>query len=490
MADRSERERLPAARERRAPTTRERRAPARLGWIPAPDGDGLPDPAKTFRTWIAAVFLGLAVALELFLAVYWLAVLEPQLAAKAEITARALARAHVHDLSEVLSRPDDVERTVRGLTQAMDRLLLLTDPTTGEPFILGVSLEVDYTAVSGPDGVFDLARGETDLPEAPPTELPVYGPRTRELLGIVRLHSSPAFYENFKADARRTFAMGAAVGLALLILVWRGVALLLGRLRRTERDLREKQAQIVHAGRLTAMGEMATGIAHELNQPLAIIRVAADGLNAWFARNRPEGGMEVKAARKIAEQTERAAAIIDHMRAFARAEPGPSGPVDPIDPAAPVARALSFFREQFRVRGIRLEAEWDEDLPEVAVPEQKLEQIVVNLLSNARYAVEARWKNREEAAEGRVAVRLFSDPETNGATLEVADNGTGMSPEVRDRCMEPFFTTKGVGEGTGLGLSIVHGIAREFGMSVDVKSAEGEGTVFRIGMAGSRRHCP
>ncbi len=456
-------------------------------------GEGFPDPAATFRTWAAVVFLGLIVGLELLLALYWLAVLEPQLTAKAEVTARALARSHIHALSEVLARPEPAERKVRLLTQAMDRLLLLTDPTTDQPFLLGVSLEVDYTAVAGPAGAFDLARGETGNPEALPTELPVYNPRTRELLGIARLHGSPAFFENFKADVRRTFAIGAAVGLVLLILVWRGVALLLGRLRRTERDLREKQAQIVHAGRLTAMGEMATGIAHELNQPLAIIRVAADGLIAWFGKNRPEGGMEVKAARKIAEQTGRAAAIIDHMRAFARAESGPSGPADPIDPAEPVSRALSFFREQFRIHGIRLEVELGEDLPPVKVPEQKLEQIVVNLLSNARHAVEARGESGEAGAgnsktEKRVAVRLYANSETDGVTLEVADNGQGMSPEVRDRCMEPFFTTKGVGEGTGLGLSIVHGIAREFGMTLAVESAEGEGAVFWVGMAGSREN--
>jgi signal transduction histidine kinase len=454
-------------------------------------GEGFPDPAAAFRTWAAVVFLGLIAGLVVGMAVYWLAVLEPQLTAKAEVTARALARSHIHALSEVLARPEPAERKTRLLTQAMDRLLILTDPTTDQPFLLGVSLEVDYTTVPGPEGAFDLARGETGNPEALPTELPVYNPRTRELLGIARLHGSPAFFENFKADVRRTFAIGAAVGLVLLILVWRGVAVLLGRLRRTERDLREKQAQIVHAGRLTAMGEMATGIAHELNQPLAIIRVAADGLNAWFAKNRPEGGMEVKAARKIAEQTGRAAAIIDHMRAFARAESGPSGPADPIDPAEPVSRALSFFREQFRIRGIRLAVELGEDLPPVPVPEQKLEQIVVNLLSNARHAVEAVGNGGERGdskSEKWVAVRLYSDSEADEVTLEVADNGEGMSPEVGDRCMEPFFTTKGVGEGTGLGLSIVHGIAREFGMTVAVESAEGEGAVFRVGMAGSRQN--
>lgn len=450
-----------------------------------PGGEGFPDPATAFRTWAAVVFLGLILGLIVGMAVYWLAVLEPQLTAKAEVTARALARSHIHALSEVLARPEPPERKARRLTQAMDRLLLLTDPTTGEPFLLGVSLEVDYTAVSGPEGALDLVRGDTGHPEALPAELPVYNPRTRELLGIARLYSSPAFFENFKADVRRTFAIGAAVGLLLLVLVWRGVAVLLGRLRRTERNLREKQAQIVHAGRLTAMGEMATGIAHELNQPLAIIRVAADGLIAWFGKNRPEGGMEVKAARKIAEQTGRAAAIIDHMRAFARAESGPSGPADPIDPAEPVSRALSFFREQFRIHGIRLEVESGENLPPVAVPEQKLEQIVVNLLSNARHAVEARVNGGEGSKTERwVAVRLYSEAEANEVTLEVADNGEGMSPEVRDRCMEPFFTTKGVGDGTGLGLSIVHGIAREFGMTVDVETAEGEGAVFRVGMAG------
>jgi C4-dicarboxylate-specific signal transduction histidine kinase len=254
------------------------------------------------------------------------------------------------------------------------------------------------------------------------------------------------------------------------------VAGLLIRVRKAEKKLQEKQAQIVHAGRLTAMGEMATGIAHEINQPLAVIRIAADGLKAYFMRQGTEG-METKAAQKIVEQVTRAADIINNMRSFARAG---SETLEPVNLSEPLNRALSFFKEQFRIHEILLTLSVEENLPQVRLNAQKFEQIVVNFLSNARYAVEKKGETAGRAYQKQVKVRLFRDAEKQSVVFEVSDNGIGMRPEVLQRCMEPFYTTKGVGEGTGLGLSIVHGIVRELKMEIELESTEGEGCTFRV----------
>jgi C4-dicarboxylate-specific signal transduction histidine kinase len=232
---------------------------------------------------------------------------------------------------------------------------------------------------------------------------------------------------------------------------------------------------VVHAGRLTAMGEMATGIAHEINQPLAIIRVAADGLNAYFD-GKEANTEEARAARKIISQVERAAAIIDNMRAFVR---NGTEKAETIDLRDPVEKALSFFREHFRIHGIRLHIDLPDDPLMVRINPNKFEQIMVNFLSNARYAVEKKGPPDDDK---KILVRLISDVSSDTAILEVEDNGTGMSKEVLERCMEPFYTTKEVGEGMGLGLSIAHGIAREFQTEIEVRSVEGQGSLFRVRM--------
>jgi signal transduction histidine kinase len=431
---------------------------------------------KYLRGWATLLFFLLALGLEALIAVYWFRVLEPQLMAKAEITARALAQSGIDTLADTLTlaEENDPFRARTAMERAVDQILLLSDPTAGSPFINRIEVVVDYDAVNAPEGSLDMVRGGVENGDSFETEIPVYSPTSRELLGIVRLHNSLEVFHYFKKDVQRSFIAGAAIVLVFLTVAWWIVTGLLGRIRRAEEALREKQAQVVHAGRLTAMGEMATGIAHELNQPLAIIRLAADGLREYFS-NEKETLEEAREARKITSQVARAASIIDNMRSFAR---NGGEQTDAVDLRVPIEKALSFFREQFRIHGIRLDLDLPADPVMVKVDSGKFQQILVNFLSNARHAVEG----TNSGGLKLITVRLITQAALDEAILEVADSGVGMSQEVRDRCMEPFFTTKDVGEGTGLGLSIALGIAREFGMTLEVTSAEGKGSVFKVCM--------
>jgi signal transduction histidine kinase len=432
---------------------------------------------QNFKARVTLLFLFLALGLEALIAIYWFRVLEPQLMAKAEITARALAQPYVTALADILNLAGQVEEgsLAPDLERAVDRILVLTDPHSGSPFILRVEVVVDYGAVDAPEGSLDIDRGTVENKDFFDTEIPIYSQVSRELLGIVILHNSREVFHYFEKDVQTFFIVGAMIVFMLLSLAWRIVTGLLDRIRRTEEALQEKQAQVVHAGRLTAMGEMATGIAHEINQPLAIIRVAADGLNKYFA-DHVGSTDEARAAQKIVSQVKRAAAIIDNMRAFVR---NGIEEAETIDIRDPVEKALSFFREQFRVHGIRLHVDLPNDPLMVRVNPNKFEQIIVNFLSNARYAVEEKSPPGDDK---KIFVRLISDVSSDTAILEVEDNGTGMSQEVLERCMEPFYTTKQVGEGTGLGLSIANGIAREFQMEIEVRNVEGQGSLFRVYM--------
>lgn len=247
--------------------------------------------------------------------------------------------------------------------------------------------------------------------------------------------------------------------------------------KNAQKSLREKEAQLIHTGRLTAMGEMASGIAHELNQPLTVIRIWSQSLGQEAKKGKVVQGRVLHATEEITQQTNRAAAIIGHMGAFARVETRDA--IEAVDLALPANEALMFFREQFRIHEIQLDIQLDQDLPKIRMYANRFEQIIVNLLSNARYAVDKKGDSNKEF-EKTIVLRLFSDSERRHVVLEVEDNGIGMSKEEHNRCLEPFFTTKEVGKGTGLGLHIIRGIVDEVKGSVEVESRQGEGSVLRV----------
>ena len=247
--------------------------------------------------------------------------------------------------------------------------------------------------------------------------------------------------------------------------------------KKAQQELREKEAQLVHTGRLTAMGEMATGIAHELNQPLTVIRIWAQSLGQDVARKAVADERVRHASREITQQIDRAVAIISHMGIFARVDT--QAHPEPMDPAVPASDALMFFREQFRIHEINLDVQLETNLPRIRMHANRFEQIVVNLLSNARYAVDKKGEN-SPTFQKMITLRLFTGSRDGAAVLEVEDNGIGMSPKEQARCLEPFFTTKEVGRGTGLGLHIVQGIVNEADGAIQVEGRPGQGALLRV----------
>lgn|GEM_PF-4091856 len=259
-----------------------------------------------------------------------------------------------------------------------------------------------------------------------------------------------------------------------------------------EQSLATHQAQLAHAGRLTALGEMASGIGHEIHQPLTVINLGAETCKSYFDKNDPHCPA-AEAAVEMRTHVKKITNIINSMRSFSRAS---SGNWKKVSLQWPLQEAMTFFKEQFRLHMIEYSEFVSPDLPLVRTDSQKFEQIIVNLLSNARYAVEKK-QQRDPAFGKKIAVSLsykditdaelaamhFRKSETSSnqvIVLEVKDNGIGMNQKVLNRCLEPFFTTKEVGEGTGLGLSVTLGIIRELNFHLDIESRDGEGTVFRV----------
>lgn len=247
--------------------------------------------------------------------------------------------------------------------------------------------------------------------------------------------------------------------------------------RRAQAELHDKQAQLAHSGRLALLGEMATGVAHELNQPLAIIRAESELLK--ISLRKTEGFDDIQSELDtIINQVDRAADIIDHVRHFARVDSDQV--LRPTNIIEPIEESLVFFSKQFANHNIKLTTHFEEELPLVLVHSQRFEQIVVNFLSNARHAVDCMDSDASEETEKIVDIHIFSNQSSNAVVMEISDNGIGMTPEERAKCQEPFYTTKKKGEGTGLGLAIVKNIVNEFDGEFQIESKKFKGSIMRV----------
>jgi PAS domain S-box-containing protein len=217
-----------------------------------------------------------------------------------------------------------------------------------------------------------------------------------------------------------------------------------------EIERKEASAQIIQASKLATLGEMATSVAHELNQPLNIIRMAAGNSRRKISKGTINTIYLNDKLQRIEEQTARAAAIIDHMRMFGREA---TEPPEPIDPRNVVTNALDLMGEQFRLAGIEIVIELPEDCSFILGHTIQMEQVILNLLTNARDAM------AESDGVTTVTLRVYEDAENVHITSE--DTGGGISEKVISRIFEPFYTTKKMGKGTGLGLSVSYGIVSD-----------------------------
>ena len=237
---------------------------------------------------------------------------------------------------------------------------------------------------------------------------------------------------------------------------------------RREQQLREKQEQLVQAAKLATLGELTTGVAHELNNPLNNIGLylgnMLDRLDAdQIDRERLEHDL-----RRSVQQVKKATEIIDHLRTFGRAAPTNR---EIVNVNEVVKSAVSLLREQLRLREIDLSLRLADEEPLVAGNPIQLEQVLMNLLTNARDAVGSSETKR---------ICLSTAVEEGEAVVCVEDSGPGIPEDLEQRIFDPFFTTKEVGEGTGLGLSIVYGIIKDHSGAIAVETGYEGGARFVI----------
>jgi PAS domain S-box-containing protein len=251
--------------------------------------------------------------------------------------------------------------------------------------------------------------------------------------------------------------------------------------RRLEAELQLNELKLLQSSKLATLGEMATGVAHELNQPLNNIGLLSSRVQRRLgplALSAEEREFFDDKLGKLQTQVQRAGKIIDHLRTFGRMR---ERALSPVEVAAAVDGVLVFLGEQLREHGIEVELELPRELPRVVADEAQLEQVLMNLLVNARDALDELPGDRRDKRIAIRAARCALDGGGGaGVLISVCDNGPGMSREVVERAFDPFFTTKEVGKGTGLGLSISYGLVRDFGGTLDVQSEPQRGATFAI----------
>jgi PAS domain S-box-containing protein len=241
-------------------------------------------------------------------------------------------------------------------------------------------------------------------------------------------------------------------------------------------ELVEKDTQLIQASKMTNLEKMSAGIAHEINQPLNAIKMGSEYLNMMNEKKQSVKEADLKLVLcEISTQVSRAAEIVGRLKTFSHKADFSR---EVIDVNLCIRSVGKIIGRQIALQNIDLQLDLDENIPRIMAHNNRMEQVVFNLITNARDAINERIETQKDIEKGKITISTFSDGRSVGFTL--ADNGTGIEPDQKKRIFESFYTTKAMGEGLGLGLPIIHGIVRDYNGTISVSSTPGEGASFRL----------
>eukprot|EP00831_Metopus_contortus_P079864 TRINITY_DN8033_c0_g2_i1.p2 TRINITY_DN8033_c0_g2~~TRINITY_DN8033_c0_g2_i1.p2 ORF type:complete len:562 (+),score=108.64 TRINITY_DN8033_c0_g2_i1:164-1849(+) len=304
---------------------------------------------------------------------------------------------------------------------------------------------------------------------------------------IVRQKKEEAFHSTVMAGY--TVALILLIGGTIIVLLAFVISRrLLDTIREQAEAVCKLENQLLQAARLAELGEMAAGFAHEINNPLQIMKtdLALLDLNLQDIAEAKSDGNTIAEIREIAEQFQiqigRCAAITREILRFGRQD---APQLQSIDLSTYLPKVWAMVENKASVHGVQLGCEVAPGIPKVEVDPGQLQQVMINLMNNAIYAV----VERNGSQGGRIDVTTRGD-ERGNAVITVTDNGSGMSKDTQAKIFLPFFTTKAPGQGTGLGLSVCHSIIDSLGGELSVDSRKGEGTTFTIVIPGRTGQLP
>jgi signal transduction histidine kinase len=259
---------------------------------------------------------------------------------------------------------------------------------------------------------------------------------------------------------------------------------LVAELEQSKHELAQKTIRLIQIEKMTALGELTAGVAHELNQPLNAIKIICDDILRDIANNRFSPTQLDGSLGEAIGEIDRMAEIIDHMAVYSRR---PTYlPMKLINSAVPINGALKLLGQQLRNSEIEIVREIDENLCLLG-DAPRLEQALLNIIVNARDAVIP----HKHKTKMRITLKTYlnggDDQERTYLVYEVGDNGVGIPEPLKEKIFDPFYTRKEPGEGTGLGLSVARQIVKEHGGRIEVDSTEGQGSTFTVLLPGGTK---
>ncbi len=239
-------------------------------------------------------------------------------------------------------------------------------------------------------------------------------------------------------------------------------------------EMVEKDGQLIQASKMTTLGEMSAGIAHEINQPLNAIKMGSEFLEMMIEKNERIPDQDLfHIVGEVSRQVDRAVNIIRRLRDFGRKADFSKEKVMINDP---VKSVLDIIGRQLRLQNIDVQLQLGNHLPPILAHHNRIEQVIFNLLTNARDAINLKEEVGGKYPERQIVIKSYSQAQR--VIVAVSDTGIGIDQPLKERIFEAFFTTKKMGEGMGLGLSITSGIVEDYGGEIHIESMKFEGTQF------------
>lgn len=356
---------------------------------------------------------------------------------------------------------------------------------TGFAFILNKKGElqttprIDFSPGLGCYGSFQECEAESD--DDPDIEMrpDSSGERTiyvkallknRDWLLVFQQRRQDAFAAQWRAEKISLFIFLVG-GICIVVMSWLLSVRMVKRIAAADKEKELMNKQVIESGKLASVGELATGVAHEINNPVAIMVEEAGWIQDLIEERPadPQKNMEEinRSLNQIRTQGKRCKEITTKLLSFAR---GSGSAVRRQQINRIVEEVIGLSVQRAKYANIEIQAELQEDLPEIMASETEMHQVFLNMVNNAIYAM--------EKSGGKIDFKSYRSDDK--VVIEVADNGPGIPESILSRIFDPFFTTKPVGQGTGLGLSICYGIVRKMKGDIQVESAVGKGTIFRI----------
>lgn len=401
-------------------------------------------------------------------------------------------------LEALAALPQQVELRQQGVLRAAEDILKLCEANWCEIAVVSSGQALLTLQVEVGCGVWLGALAPTldlepypDIVEALESQAPICKPadakttsagvrvlldktRSRAVLGLPLIQRGHAVGLVVFGDARRSRVFDSrSIDLGRTVTAQAATALenarLFHELERSLRELRDTQDRLVQTARLSAMGELAAAVAHQINNPLTTIMVDSE----MMLMDEPPDSRNYRSLQAISRAGKRAAGVARRLLAIARPT-DPEAPAQPIDVADTIEGILSLVKSHIERDRIRVIADLpDEKMPPVWAAPGLLDDIWLNLVMNAHDALMGR-------TDAQIVISAVYRPSLNEIQVRVSDNGPGIPAHLREEIFKPFFTTKPVGEGTGLGLHICRQTAERVGGSIEVNSVEGQGTTFLV----------